>query len=69
MMRHTPKYAIGDYLIIYCGLNEGCCFTVRGVRWAEANPWQPARWEYDTGAYGWRPENSISTEAHFRLFA
>ena len=64
----APEYAIGDYLIIYSGANEGCCFTVRGVRLAPASAWQPQRWEYDTGAYGWLSEGSVCTEAHARLF-
>lgn len=58
----TARYAVGDYLIIYCGRYEGCCFTVRGVRAGDKG------WEYDTGAYGWRSENTISTEAHYRRF-
>jgi hypothetical protein len=62
-MRRAPTYKVGDYLIIYCGRNEGCCFTVKGVRWSFG-----AGWEYDTGAYGWRPENSISTEGFARMF-
>lgn len=67
MGRPKPKYKIGDYLVIYCGLNEGFNFNVRGVRWAERDQWQPDRWEYDTG-YGWRPENTICTEGWARMF-
>jgi len=65
--RPKPKYKAGDYLTIYCGLNEGCCFIVCGVRWANDDRWQPARWEYYTGMYGWRAENTICTEAYARL--
>lgn len=69
MKRAKPDYKIGQYLTIYCGLNEGCCFWVRSVRWAEADLWRSAGWEYDTGGYGWRRGSTISTEAHARLFA
>lgn len=68
-MREKPRYSVGDYLIIYCGANEGCCFTVHGIRWSEADRWRADGWEYDTGSYGWRAENTICTEAHARLFA
>lgn len=64
----APAFKVGDYLTIYCGFNEGCGFTVRQSRWAQADPWRPAGWEYDTGSYGWRRENTLSTEAHARLF-
>ncbi len=70
MMPHkNPDYSVGQYLTIYCGADEGCCFWVRARRWALADAWRPAGWEYDTGAYGWRRENTISTEAHARFFA
>lgn len=72
MTRPKPEYEIGDYLTIYCGLNEGCCFTVRGREWREQSHVggyvTRAGWYYDTGSYGWRAENTISTEAHARLF-
>lgn len=55
------EYEVGDYLIIYCGRDEGCCFTVR------AKEKRDGRWWYDTGAYGWRAENTISTEHWYRL--
>ena len=69
MGQPNAQFAVGDYLTIYCGANEGCCFTVRAVRWAAAAVWRTACWEYDTGSYGWRAERTISTEAHARLFA
>lgn len=68
MSKPHPRFRVGDHLTIYCGNNEGCCFTVRGMRWANDDRWQPARWEYDTGMYGWRGENTIATKAHARLF-
>lgn len=67
--RVSAKYKLGDYLIVYSGANEGCCFTVRGVRWSDGDVWRDAGWEYDTGPYGWRSEDTISTEAYARLFA
>jgi len=66
-MNDRAKYRVGDYLAIYCGESEGCCFTVKNVRRAPASHWHPERWEYDAGMYGWRPENTISTEAFARL--
>lgn len=72
-MRTEPDYKVGDYLTIYCGANEGCCFTVRAVEWREAEQVGehaiPAGWFYDTGAYGWRQEKTVCTEAHARLFS
>lgn len=68
-MKSNPKYDTGDYLIIYCGQDEGCCFTVKARRWTDGNQWQKAGWEYDTGSYGWRPENTISTEGWARVFS
>lgn len=64
----APEFKVGDYLIIYSGRYEGCCFTVRDVRLAPANQWHSERWEYDTGAYGWLPEGSVCTEQHARMF-
>lgn len=64
----APEHKIGDYLIVYCGQHEGCCFTVKDVRRAPANVWQPERWEYDTGSYGWRSERTVCTEQHARLY-
>ncbi len=67
--RPPPGYNVGDYLTVYCGLHEGHCFTVRAIRWAEADRAQPAGWEYDCGPeIGWRRENTISTEEFARLF-
>ena len=66
-MKPKPEFKVGDYLTIYCGLNEGCCFWVKGVRWAEEDQWRPAGWEYDAGQFGWRRENTISTEEFARL--
>lgn len=69
----TPEaqYRVGDYLVVYSGDNEGCCFTVTAVAWHEAE-WVgqhrvEAGWFYD-GAYGWKPEKMICTEAHARVF-
>jgi hypothetical protein len=58
-----PKYKVGDYLAIYCGEGEGCCFYVRGRRCRV-----DGKWEYDAGSYGWRDEGSICTEAYARMF-
>ncbi len=64
----APKYKVGDYLTVYCGRYEGHCFTVKAVRWADADQWQPEGWEYDCGhMIGWRRENTISTEQFARL--
>ena len=58
-MRRPPTYKVGDHLIIYCGRNEGCCFTVNGVRWSFE-----AGWGYDTGAYGWRARRTAAASTH-----
>ena len=67
-----PEYEVGQYLTIYCGENEGCCFTVKGREW-RPEFWTgthrtDAGWWYDTGSYGWRSERTICTEAHARMF-
>lgn len=62
-MSDKPRYKVHDYLTIYCGHNEGCCFYVRAIRRRD-----DGKWEYDTGSYGWREEGTISTEGYARLF-
>lgn len=67
-----PEYEIGQYLIVYSGYGEGCCFTVKGRKWHDqervGNYVIPAGWWYDTGILGWKSERTICTEAHARLF-
>lgn len=30
-----PKHKVGDYVRVYCGTNEGHCFTIKDIRFNE----------------------------------
>jgi len=52
-----PRYRIGDYMEIYCGLYEGHNFTIRDVRFN----YDRHGFEYLRGDSfgGWYPENFL----------
>lgn len=54
----VPAYAMGDYMEIYCGHREGCCFWIKGIRYNH----DIEAFQYLDGTFsgGWYGENQLS---------